>query len=61
VKFFFTLYKFKEPNNTPHRQGHAMGILLVYNIKCRGTALNFTGQEREVNLPGGHEMGRKSI
>ena len=42
VKFFFVLHKFKESNNTPYRQGYAVSILSVYNIKCRGTALNLT-------------------
>jgi hypothetical protein len=61
MEFLFAIYYPKKSNNTPYCQGHAVSILSVYNIKCCGIALNLTGQEWEVHLRGGHEMGRKSI
>lgn len=53
---FFAINK-----HTPPRQAHAVSILSIYNIKCRSTALNLTGQEQEVHLPDGHEIKRGSI
>jgi hypothetical protein len=38
-----------------------MSILSIGDVESRGAALYFARQEREVHLPGGHEMGRKSI
>jgi hypothetical protein len=38
-----------------------MSILLIGDIESRGAALYFARQEREVHLPGGHEIRRKSI
>lgn len=42
MKLFFALYNPEEFDNTSHSQGHAVSILSVCNIKCRGAALDFT-------------------
>jgi hypothetical protein len=41
VKLLFALYKSKEVDNAPYYHGHAMSILLVSDIKGRGTAFDF--------------------
>ena len=61
MEFLFALHQSEEFDSTPHRHRHAVSILSVCNIKCRSTALNLTGQKREVHLPASHEIGRKSI
>jgi hypothetical protein len=50
MKLFFALHKSKEFDNTSHRQGHAMSILSVRNIKRRGAALDLTCKKREYSM-----------
>ena len=44
-----------------HRYGHTMSILPVCSIESRGTVFHLTRRKREVHLPGGHEIGGKSV
>jgi len=41
VKFFFTFYNFIKFYNSFYSNSYIIRVLLIYNIKCRGTALYF--------------------
>lgn len=55
MKLFFALCKSEEFDNTSHRQGHAMSILSVYNIKRRSVTLYLACKKREVHIVCTHE------
>ena len=61
MEFLFALHYPKEFHNPPYGKSHAMSILPVCSIESRGTVFHLTRQKREVHLPGGREIGGKSV
>ncbi len=59
MKLFLSFHSSVEFDHTSYGNSHAVSVLSVGDIKCRGTTLDLAGEERKVHPRCGYEVGER--